>query len=457
MGFDLSSGVSAAAVFAQGLLSFLSPCVLPLLPVYISYLAGGALERDEQGRISYPRRKILFNTLFFVLGISAAFFVLGLGVTALGRFFTGNRAWFARISGILMIVFGMYQMGWFGKSEAWGKVRRLSLPWDGRPMGPLAALLLGFSFSFAWTPCVGPILAGVLLMAGTAQSAIKGFAYIGIYSLGFVLPFLAVGMFTGKLLDFFKKNQKGMALTVKLGAILLMLMGVMTLTGFMNGITGYLSTFGQPFGQTAGTEATSQEETGEQSGESPVQSGEGAEGNGAAQGGEAAAGAETAAGGTAATQEAEEELDMPLAPDFVLTDQYGQEHTLSDYQGKVVFLNFWATWCPPCRQEMPNIQALYEKHGGNIQDLVVLGVASPNAGREQDAEAVAAFLEEQGYTFPVVMDEGGQWAGVYGISAYPTTFMIDREGRVFGYVQGAITADMMDSIVEQTMSGQRRQ
>ena len=106
--------------------------------------------------------------------------------------------------------------------------------------------------------------------------------------------------------------------------------------------------------------------------------------------------------------------------------------------------------------EMPDIQALYEAWDENAGDLVVLGVARPNIGREGSAEDIAAFLEENDYTYPVVMDDTGALFYQYGISAYPTTFMIDTEGNVFGYVQGAVSREIMDDIVEQTMTGQRR-
>ena len=111
MGFDLSVGISAVTVFLQGLLSVFSPCVLPLIPLYIGYLAGGTAA-------VHPRRRVLVNTLFFVLGISFAFFLLGMGFTALGRFFSGNRTLFTRCSGVLILVFGLYQLGIFGRSSA---------------------------------------------------------------------------------------------------------------------------------------------------------------------------------------------------------------------------------------------------------------------------------------------------------------------------------------------------
>ena len=117
MNFNIETSVSALTVFLQGVLSFFSPCVLPLIPLYVSYFAGGAKKIEEDGTVTYPRKKVMLNTLFFVLGISFTFFLLGLGFTALGRFFSGNRIWFARFGGILMILFGLYQLGIFGRSD----------------------------------------------------------------------------------------------------------------------------------------------------------------------------------------------------------------------------------------------------------------------------------------------------------------------------------------------------
>lgn len=446
MGFSIETSVPALTVFIQGLISFFSPCVLPLVPLYVSYLAGGAKVVDKEGNIRYPRGKVMLNTLFFVIGVSFAFFLLGFGFTALGMFFKSNRLWFARIAGIIMIVFGLYQLGVFGKSEKLSQEHRLPFSLDKWTMGPVPALLLGFTFSFAWTPCVGPTLGSVLLMAGSSGSALRAILLIGVYTLGFVLPFMAVGLFTGTVLDFFRKHQNVVKYTVKAGAVLLILMGVMTLTGFMNGMTNYLSDFGG-----AGSNGPAVEESSQASEDSSASdASESVQGSGAAAD-------EPASSDSASSQTQTEEIPVIPAPDFTLTDQFGEEHTLSDYKGKTVFLNFWATWCPPCKREMPEIQKLYEDYGGNEDDLIVLGVAGPNMGREGDVDSIKDFLEENEYTFPVVMDETGILFSQYGISAFPTTFMIDKDGNVFGYVESALTGEIMENIVQQTMTGVREQ
>lgn len=240
MNLTLETSISAITVFFQGLISFFSPCVLPLIPLYIGYLSGGAKTVDEEGNIIYKRGRVMRNTLFFVLGISFAFFLLGFGFTAVGKFFHNYRTWFTRIGGIVVVLFGLYQLGLFG-SLTLSKERRFHFQPDSLAMNPLTALILGFTFSFAWTPCVGPALASVLLLAASAASSLTGFLLLGVYTLGFVLPFLAVGLFTNALSSFFKKYRSAMKYTVKLGGILMVFIGVMMFTGWMNGISTYLS------------------------------------------------------------------------------------------------------------------------------------------------------------------------------------------------------------------------
>ena len=460
MGFTIQTGVSAVTVFLQGALSFFSPCVLPLVPLYVGYLAGGAATVDEDGNRHYPRGKIFLNTLFFVIGISFAFFLLGLGLNALGGFFQKYQIWFARASGVLILLFGLYQLGIGRRSMALEQEHRLPFRLDRLAMNPAVALVMGFTFSFAWTPCVGPTLSSVLLMASSASSSALGFLLIGVYTLGFVLPFLAVGLFTGAVLEFFKAHQKVVRYTVKTGAVLLIAMGVMTLTGFTGGFAADLAgTPAAPVRQEDAPQAEPPADAPEDGASDPAAPSPETEPADPAQPPADGGGETTPAPAPAETEEdpAEADPDAVPAPDFTLVDQFGESHTLSDYQGKTVFLNFWATWCGPCRSEMPDIQALYEESGGNAEDLVVLGVAGPNVGREGSSEEIAAFLEENGYSYPVVMDEDGAVFYQYGISAFPTTFMIDTAGNVFGYVQGAVTREIIDDIVQQTMTGERRQ
>lgn len=451
MGFSLETSVPALTVFIQGLLSFFSPCVLPLIPLYVGYLAGGAAKEGDDGTIEYPRKKVLVNTLFFVVGVSFAFFLLGFGFTALGQFFTGNQRVFSVVAGIVMAAFGLYMLGAFGKTRVIETEHRLPFNLGRFAMNPLVALVLGFTFSFAWTPCVGPVLASVLLMASSSASAATGFALVGVYTVGFVLPFLAVGLFTGEVLRFFRTHGNVVKYTVKVGGALLIVMGVMTVTGWMNGVTSYLSSFGAA--------PAAQEQPADQDA-ADAENGGGSDGGGPSDG---ASGSDRPSGGGSADAGAASKDGMRLAPhaDLVLVDQDGTEHRLSDYRGKTVFLNFFATWCGPCQREIPDIEALYRDCGENAGEVVVLGVANPKTSEHPQnsdvgVDEVEAFIDEYGITYPVLMDTTGQLFSSFGVSSFPTTFMIDKDGYVFGYAAGMLTADVMDNIVDQTISGVRK-
>ncbi|MBO6182635.1 MAG: redoxin domain-containing protein [Acidaminococcaceae bacterium] len=399
----ISSDISYIAVFLQGLFSFFSPCVLPLLPVYLGYLSGGTGDRMADGTLRFEQGKILRNTICFVIGISAAFFMLGMGASVAGSFLVGQQHVITRVGGGIMILFGLYQLGLLGRWEFLAKERRLPFSPGTMAASPFMALLLGFVFSFAWTPCVGPMLGSVLILAAAEPG--KGMVMIMFYTLGFVIPFILLGLFSGTVLGLLKRHSNIMKYTVKAGGVLMILLGLLLCSGQLQ----------------AGGEAASRNPAGET---------------------DAAQNAQRAA----------ETNHKVAAVSFELKDQYGKTHTLSEYKGKVIFLNFWATWCPPCRAEMPDIQKLYERSPKEGEGaVIVLGVASPKLGNEKDEAGIKAFMDKNGYTYPVLMDARGELFSAYGIRAIPTTFMIDREGNVYGRVQGALSGENIDKVVKQTL------
>jgi cytochrome c-type biogenesis protein len=238
-GLSIVNNVSFVLVFFEGVLSFFSPCVIPLIPVYISYLAGNGKIINEDGTIFYKRKKVLTNTLFFIAGISSTFFILGLSFSALGTFFINNKTLFSQIGGIIIIVLGLSQVGLlklnFLKNE-----KKFNLELTDK-MNPIIAFIMGFTFSFAWTPCVGPALSSVLILASGASHPLKGNLLVLVYAIGFVLPFLALGLFTTQTLNFFKENRNLMKYTVKIGGAILIIIGILTFTGQFNDLTKLLS------------------------------------------------------------------------------------------------------------------------------------------------------------------------------------------------------------------------
>lgn len=408
----LTDNINFILVFLGGIFSFFSPCIIPLLPVYMSYLSGNTAVTDENGNLSYNQKKVFIHTIFFILGISATFFILGLSFSKLGGFFNSNRVLFTRISGVLILFLGLFQIGLL-KNNFMEREHRIGF--DSKEINPLIAFIIGFTFSFAWTPCIGPVLSTVLIMASGAKTAFMGNMLILVYTLGFVIPFLLLGVFTTKILNFLKAKKSFLKYSIKISGTILIIIGIMTLSGFNLNI---LAAGQQPQNANADYIAKAEEP---------------------------------------AKEDKEEKLP---AFDFELKDQYGNTHKLSDYKGKVVFLNFWATWCPPCREEMPHIEEIYKEYGYNKNNVVILGAASPATAenpspQDESEEKIKAFLTKNNYTFPVVFDVKGEIFRNYYINAFPTTFMIDREGNIMGYVAGGLSKENMKKIIEMTLNNEK--
>lgn len=384
--------LNLAVVFIEGLLSFLSPCILPILPIYLSMLSNSSIESLKNG--SFAKSSLFRNTLFFTLGISTTFFILGSSVSALSSFFNTNKDFIMIIGGIIIIFMGLFYMDII-KSSFLNKEKRFQL--KAKEMNPITSFLLGFAFSFGWTPCIGPILASVLIMSSSADNTSTSYLLIGVYTIGFILPFIMVSLFYNKLVKSIDKVKDNMSKIKKFGGIILIVSGlVMLVHGSINKLE-----------------------------HSSMQNNRKSESN----------------------QSSNNKEEKTKALDFTLYDQYGKEHKLSEYKGKTIFLNLWATWCPPCRDEMPYIEELYKEYNKNIDEVIILGVASPNLGQEGDAKHVKDFLKQEGYTFPVLLDEGGSLVYQYGISSFPSTFIIDKDGYITQYVPGGMDKDTMKYLI----------
>lgn len=385
----MATHISLALVFVEGLVSFLSPCVLPIIPIYMGYLAGNSNEKRNSNK------KVLLFTISFIFGILLAIFLMNASINLIQSFLKEHMTLFVRIGGILIVLLGIYQLG-FIKINFLQRTFRFSLKTDNK-MNVMVAFIMGFTFSFAWTPCIGPALSSILLLAASSGDFWYSNFLMIIYAFGFTLPFLVLGLFTNKALNWLNSHRDIVKYTTKIGAVILIIFGLMMFSGKLNTISNYMS---------------------------PSQ-------------------------GQVSTNQAENSDDSVNYGNALL-NQDDKPISLADYHGKVVFLNFWATWCPPCQREMPEIQKLSEKYQ-NSEDIAILTVVMPG-GQEMDAAGIKKFLKEKGFTMPVIFDDG-RLSSSFQITSLPTTYMLDRDGNVYGSVVGQLSSDMMENIIDRTLKG----
>lgn len=377
--------INIFVVFIEGILSIFSPCILPLLPVYLSMLSNSSITDMESS--NYKRRVLITNTLLFTLGIATTFFILGSSISALSSFIDGNKNIIMIIGGFIILFMGLVYLGIINIQIL---NREKKINYEYKPMSKFSAYILGFTFSFGWTPCIGPILASVLVMASSKNSFLESNLLILIYTLGFILPFILVAIFYNNMYSKFPSIKKHIGTIKKVSGIIILAAGLLMV---VNGIVNIKN------------EAIVEQKT-------------------------------------------ESTTEKKSARDFTLTDQNGIIHNLSDYKGKTVFINFFATWCPPCRGEMPDINELYKEYGENKEDVIILIMAAPNVSREGSKEDIVKYLDENNFEFPVLMDEGGKFLNRYQVSAFPTTFIVNENGEFVKKTSGAMNKATMEKIIE---------
>ncbi|WP_105617539.1 cytochrome c biogenesis CcdA family protein [Vallitalea okinawensis] len=222
-----------STVFIAGLLSFFSPCILPLLPVYISYFGGEDGEKEIKGiRIGklLINPRVVLRTMIFVGGLSTSFVILGFGAGALGAFL--NSRIFFVVSGSVVILLGMHQTGLF-KLHFLEREKKLDLKRSKRS-DLLGTYLLGFTFSFGWTPCIGPVLGAVLGLSAIEGQAVYGAWLMFVYALGLMIPFLVISIFSDLLLRHVRKLNKHMGKIRIVGGIIIIFMGILLMTDSLN-------------------------------------------------------------------------------------------------------------------------------------------------------------------------------------------------------------------------------
>ena len=224
--------VSVAVAFTAGLLSFLSPCVLPLIPSYVGFLTG--MSADE---LEHRRGTALVHGLWFVAGFSLVFVLLGAAASAVGSLLREHQLWLGRVGGILVILFGLYLIGALRPAFLM-RERRIQL--SHKPLGYFGSAIVGITFGAAWTPCIGPILGAIFTLAATQAGLGAGMALLGVYALGLAIPFLVTALALDRFLGWFQRFRPYLVWVDRTAGALLILLGILLVTDRFTLLAGYL-------------------------------------------------------------------------------------------------------------------------------------------------------------------------------------------------------------------------
>ena len=380
--------------FAGGLLSFLSPCVLPLVPGYISLMSGVSIDNLKSGGASGSRRAVIFNSLAFNAGLSVIFLALG-GTAGLVGAAIINNIWVRIIGGLVIIIFGLHLIGLLKIKYLYRDTRQFS---SEKPRGMLGSLTLGIAFAAGWTPCIGPILGGIIGLAATSGGWKGGLMLSAFYSAGLAVPFLVTGLAINQFLGFYSRFRQHLHKVEVVSGIILILIGALVmsnrvtllassrLAAWLPNLEGRLKPIGIPE-------------------KKPVTNG-----------------------------------NFPSAPDVQFTKLDGSAFRLKDLRGRVVVLNFWATWCIPCRSEIPSLSAMQK-------DLESQGLSIIGVSYDDTADLIQQFQKDIPQSYQIVL--GGREVGSeLPASPLPTTYIIDRQGRIRDKLIGERSRAAFESVIK---------
>jgi len=382
--------------FAGGLLSFLSPCVLPLVPGYISLMSGVSIDHLKGEGASGSRKAVIANSLAFNAGLSVIFLALGSTAGLVGATII-NNVWVRVIGGLVIIVFGLHLIGLLKIKYLYKDTRQFS---NEKPRGMLGSLTLGMAFAAGWTPCIGPILGGIIGLAATSGGWKGGLILSAFYSAGLAVPFLVTGLAINQFLGFYAKFRRHLHKVEVVSGIILILIGVLVMSNQLTWLASpRLAAIVPNFEKWLNFRAP----------EPPP------------------------------PPKGPEQAYAP-APDVQFTKLDGSAFRLKDLKGRVVLLNFWATWCVPCRNEIPSLSAMQK-------DLDSRGLSVIGVSYDDTADLVKEFQKDIPQTYQIVL--GGREVGSeLPASPLPTTYIIDRQGRIREKMIGERSRSAFEAVIK---------
>jgi cytochrome c-type biogenesis protein len=389
--------------FLAGLVSCASACVLPLLPAFVAYMGGAATVPGGEGQGRGRRLPVVVNAVVFVAGFSTAFVGLGAIAGLVGADLTPYRQPLVLVSGVVLVAVGIALLGgipWLLTERRFDLAHRL-------PHSPWASYLIGLAFAVGWTPCVGPILAAVLVEAANSATALRGALLLTAYSAGLGLPFVLTGLFLGPVSNLIRRFRGTYRILNGVAATVLIGLGLLTLTNRMTVLNSYFPNLAVP-------QVTARLSASNTVSESPSS------------------------------------LIGRSAPALSLASVDGRHTSLSAFHGKPIVITFWATWCVPCREELPLFVAAYRAHHAEGLELVAVDY-------QESPEAVARFWTDLGLEPAPFLDPDGAAAHRFGVglqqTGLPATVLIGRDGTVQTVLPGQVDPGSFNAHLDRLLAG----
>lgn len=396
------TNITITIAFLAGIASFLSPCVLPLVPGYVSLISGVSIEKlkgsEESKASTLPT--VIVNSLAFNVGLSMIFVSLGAAAGWLGASIL-NNIWIRIIGGLVIIAFGLQLIGLLKIGALYKDTRFFS---QQKPRGILGSMTLGMAFAAGWTPCIGPILGGIIGLAATSGGWRSGLLLSSFYSAGLAVPFLLTGLGINKFLGFYSKFRKHLHKVEVVSGCILILIGMVVAFGLTTQLNSTTLAGIVPNAE-AWVEKWARTKRGD--------------------------GAAPAAVKTA---------PLSAAPEFELKSVDGSAFRLSELRGRVVLLNFWATWCIPCRAEIPELNEMH-------RELESKGLTIIGASWNDSPELLRRFEKDIKIEYKVLLDAESIQNKFGGIPSLPTTYIIDREGQIRSKIIGARDKASFEAVI----------
>ncbi|HEY2931983.1 MAG TPA: cytochrome c biogenesis protein CcdA [Acidobacteriota bacterium] len=393
----MGSNIDFLTAFLAGALSFVSPCVLPIVPGYLSFITGFSF---EDLTASERRQKVVWlaflRSVAFVIGFSIVFITLGATATTVGNFLRENLKLLGRIAGVIIVLLGLHLIG----------VYRLSfLLYDKKIHGQektggfLGAMAAGIFFGFGWTPCVGPVLAGILALAAVSASVTRGVFLLTLYSIGLGIGFILAALFLNQFLATFKKVRVHLRKLEIASGVILLFIGVLIFTDHLSLIANRLAFLNLENLAVSKTTVTT-----------------------------------SAASGSGAVSLRPADFKVGKY-DFKAEFLDGSTRRLADFKGKIVMVNFWATWCAPCKAEIPGLLKIYQEKRGHFE---IIGIAE-----QSELNDIRAFIKEMKMDYPVALDPAGKIEEQYKIFAYPTSYLFAPDGKLVREYPGYLADEIL--------------